>query len=64
MSDKRKTKSELIAELDELRRLYEAAAGDLGFFKSILDQSPDAIVTTDTKGKITYWTPGCRSSIP
>ena len=51
MNDQRKTKKQLIDELEELRGRKDA-------FKDIAEQSPDCIVTTDLSGRVTNWSPG------
>ncbi len=53
MNDQRKTKKQLIDELEELRGRKDA-------FRDIAEQSADAILTTDLSGRITYWSPGAE----
>ncbi|MCH7841402.1 MAG: GAF domain-containing protein [Chloroflexi bacterium] len=53
MNDQRKTKKQLIDELEQLRGSKDA-------FKDIAEQSPDCIVTTDLSGRVTYWSPGAE----
>ena len=38
-------------------RLYEEARGARDFLRSIAEHSPAGIVTTDVRGRITYWSP-------
>jgi PAS domain S-box-containing protein len=38
-------------------RLYEEARGARDFLRSIAQHSPAGIVTTDVRGRITYWSP-------
>ena len=38
-------------------RLYEEARGTRDFLRSIAEHSPAGIVTTDVRGRITYWSP-------
>ena len=54
MNDQRKTKQQLIDELEELRGSNDA-------FRDIAEQSADAIVTADLSGRVTYWSPGAES---
>jgi len=53
MNDQRKTKKQLLEELEELRGSNDA-------FREIAEQSADAIVTADLSGRITYWSPGAE----
>ncbi len=38
-------------------RLYEEARGARDFLRSIAEHSPAGIVTTDVRGRVTYWSP-------
>ena len=38
-------------------RLYQEARGTRDFLRSIAEHSPAGIVTTDVRGRITYWSP-------
>ena len=53
MSDQRKTKKQLIDELEQERERS-------GLFQSLVENSPDAIVTSDAQGFITYFSPGAE----
>ncbi len=53
MNDERKTKKQLIDELEELRGRKDA-------FQGMADQSADAITTTDLVGRYTYFSPGAE----
>ena len=53
MNDQRKTKKQLLEELEKLRGSKDA-------FRDIAEQSADAIVTTDLAGRHTYFSPGAE----
>ena len=53
MNDQRKTKQQLIDELEELRGSKDA-------FRDIAEQSADCIVTTDLGGRCTFFSPGAE----
>ncbi len=44
----------------ENARLYDAARHTRDFLQSIAENSPDAIVTTDGRGRVTYFSPGAE----
>jgi len=54
MKDEKKTKKQLIDELEELQGQKDA-------FQEMVEQSADAIATTDLAGRITYFSPGAEN---
>ncbi|MCH8800269.1 MAG: GAF domain-containing protein [Chloroflexi bacterium] len=54
MNDQRKTKKQLLEELERERERS-------GFFQGLVENSPDAIVMTDTQGRLTYSSPAVEA---
>jgi PAS domain S-box-containing protein len=47
----------------EAARLYAEVRDARDFLQSIAESSPDAIVTTDVHGRVTYWSPGAEETL-